>query len=147
MGVCPLWKSTGLTMSIINTRWKVGNIKMKSSRPVKFLGGLMDGETHELPYGLDTVTLDDQEDIYTIVGDYAMTDPDKRLERVSYIQVYGMEFLELAGPGIVMGVMQRVLYDHAKAIPGTTIWSFDTDWDTNLQTIEAHAYAFKEGIE
>ena len=121
---------------------------MKSSRPVKFLGGLMDGETHELPYGLGTVTLDDQEDIYTIVGDYAMTDPDKRLERVSYIQVYGMEFMELAGPGIIMGEMQRVLYDQAKAIPGTTIWTFDnTDWDANLQTVEARAYAFKEGIE
>lgn len=120
---------------------------MKSSRPVKFLGGLMDGETHELPYGLDTVTLDDQEDIYTIVGDYAMTDPDKRLERVSYTQVYGMEFMELAGPGVIMGEMQRVLYDHGKAIPGTTTWTFDTDWDTNLQTIEARAYAFKEGIE
>lgn len=120
---------------------------MKSSRPVKFLGGLMDGETHELPYGLDTVTLDDQEDIYTIVGDYAMTDPDERLERVTYRQVYSMEFVELAGPGVVLAEITRVLYSVYNAVPGTVDWAYELFPDTNEQAITVVGYAFKEGIE
>jgi len=120
---------------------------MKSSRPVKFLGGLMDGETHELPYGLDTVTLDDQEDIYTIVGDYAMTDPDKRLERVSYRQVYGIEFEELAGPGVILSEMSRIMHYHYKIIPGTITWTYYFLDGTNEREIIGSGYAFKEGIE
>lgn len=121
-------------------------MKMDSHR-VEFLDGIMKGESHVLPCSIKTVTLYDDVTTYTIIGDYAMTEPNDWVEWVTYRQTYGMEFMELAGPGIIMGEMQRVLYDQAKAIPGTTIWTFDTDWDANLQTVEARAYAYKEGIE
>lgn len=120
---------------------------MKSSRQVEFLDGPIEGEYYELPYDIKTVTLHDNTTTYHVIGNYAMTDPDERLERVSYRQVYSMEFVELAGPGVVLAEITRVLYSVYNAVPGTVDWAYELFPDTNEQAITVVGYAFKEGIE